>query len=133
MFTGGVYGDGYHELMAHAAIYVQATTVGGVHPALVEAMGHGRPIVCADTAENRETLGDAGLFFAPGDAAHCAQALRRLWNDAGLRADLGARARRRAQSEYSWEHVTAAYEQLLFGLAGRRVRGRRPGAGFTSP
>jgi glycosyltransferase involved in cell wall biosynthesis len=113
VFTGGVYGPGYHELQAHAAIYIQATTVGGVHPALIEAMGHGRSIICADTPEQRETLGDAGLYFAPGDAASLARAMRTLWHDPERRRELGERARRRAVQEYSWDHVTSAYERLF--------------------
>lgn len=40
-FAGGVYGRGYDELRAHAACYVQATDVGGTHPALLEAMSAG--------------------------------------------------------------------------------------------
>jgi glycosyltransferase involved in cell wall biosynthesis len=118
VFTGGVYGDGYHELQAHARCYVHATTVGGVHPALIEAMAHGSAIVCADTPENRETLGEAGVFYTPDDVAACADALRRVCGDEQLSAHLGALARQRALSEYSWEHVTDAYERLIEDLRG---------------
>ena len=45
LFPGAIYGEGYRELLAHAAAYVQATEVGGTHPALVEALGYGR-VVC---------------------------------------------------------------------------------------
>ena len=38
-FVGAIYGAGYRVLRSHAAAYVQATEVGGTHPALVEAMG----------------------------------------------------------------------------------------------
>ena len=41
MLTGYVFGDGYAELQSNALLYVQATEVGGTHPALVEAMGRG--------------------------------------------------------------------------------------------
>ncbi|HET9050788.1 MAG TPA: glycosyltransferase, partial [Candidatus Dormibacteraeota bacterium] len=123
VFTGGVYGAGYHELMSHAAIYVQATTVGGVHPALVEAMGHGRAIVCADTPENREALGDSGVYFGPGDAAALGVQLERLSSDPALRAELGRRARARARRLYSWEEVASDYESLLADL----VEARRAG------
>ena len=41
MLTGYVFGDGYAELQSNALAYVQATEVGGTHPALVEAMGRG--------------------------------------------------------------------------------------------
>ncbi len=41
--------------------YIHATEVGGTHPALVEAMGAGRPVLYYDTPENREVAGDAGV------------------------------------------------------------------------
>ena len=41
IFTGYVFGDGYKELQSNAYFYVQATEVGGTHPALVEGMGFG--------------------------------------------------------------------------------------------
>ena len=51
-------------LQSNALAYVQATEVGGTHPALVEAMGAGNAIVANDVPEHRETLGDAGLYYA---------------------------------------------------------------------
>jgi len=39
---GAIYGEGYHELESHCFAYIHATTVGGTHPALIEAMGRGR-------------------------------------------------------------------------------------------
>ena len=35
--TGAIYGDGYRDLQRSAMGYIQATSVGGTHPALVEA------------------------------------------------------------------------------------------------
>ena len=47
---------------------MHATEVGGTHPALVEAMGFGNCMLVHDVPENREVVGDAGLFFdAPPD------------------------------------------------------------------
>ncbi|HEV8293210.1 MAG TPA: DUF1972 domain-containing protein, partial [Tepidisphaeraceae bacterium] len=64
LFCGPVYGPGYHALQAHAYAYIQATEVGGTHPALVEAMGYGNLVLANDTPENREVLADAGLYYA---------------------------------------------------------------------
>src|SRR5207244_12428460 len=38
VFTGFQFGEAYGVLLRHAACNVQATEVGGTHPALVEAM-----------------------------------------------------------------------------------------------
>ncbi len=59
-FVGAIYGAGYRVLQSHAIAYVQATEVGGTHPALVEAMGAGNAILANDVPEHREILGDAG-------------------------------------------------------------------------
>src|SRR5262249_24518208 len=35
LFPGAIYGEGYRQLLAGAGAYIQATEVGGTHPALV--------------------------------------------------------------------------------------------------
>src|SRR6185436_2565423 len=62
-FPGALYGMDYRELQSHAYLYVHATEVGGTHPALIEAMGAGNCVLVFDTPENREVVGDCGLYF----------------------------------------------------------------------
>lgn len=115
-FLGAIYGHGYHILRSHAAAYVQATEVGGTHPALVEAMGAGNAIIANDVPEHREALGDAGLYYrGPVELAARFQA---VLDDPMLAANLRARASVRASTEFSWEHVTDSYEAWLLGLVG---------------
>ncbi|MBA2624259.1 MAG: DUF1972 domain-containing protein, partial [Acidimicrobiia bacterium] len=54
------------SLLALAATYVHAHSVGGMNPSLVEAMGAGALVAALDTPFNRETVGAAGAYFAPG-------------------------------------------------------------------
>jgi glycosyltransferase involved in cell wall biosynthesis len=113
-FLGAVYGRGYRALQGGAAIYVQATEVGGTHPALVEAMGVGNAIIANDVPEHREVLGDAGLYYrTTGDLA---AGLQSVLDDPGLAGDLRNRARERAESLFHWDRVTDAYEEWLQGL-----------------
>ena len=63
LLAGAIYGEGYRQLLANAAVYVQATEVGGTHPALVEALGYGRVVCYNSTPENEEVAGGAGLPF----------------------------------------------------------------------
>jgi glycosyltransferase involved in cell wall biosynthesis len=113
-FLGAIYGDGYKILRSHAAAYVQATEVGGTHPALVEAMGFGNAIVANDVPEHRETLGDAGRYYrGPTELAAQLQALR---DDPGIARDLGRRAGERAAAIYGWDAITEAYEAWLLDL-----------------
>jgi glycosyltransferase involved in cell wall biosynthesis len=113
ILPGYVFGDGYAELQSNALAYVQATEVGGTHPALVEAMGRGACIVANDVPEHREVLGEAGAYYRRNDPADLAAQLVALVGDPGRRASLGKAASARAAAEFSWDHVTDAYEDLF--------------------
>ncbi len=113
VFTGGVYGDGYRELQCHALAYVQATEVGGTHPALVEAMGFGNCVLAHDTPEHREVLGDAGLFFDAHRPETLAALFDRIVADPALVEGYRVRATARAAARYSWDRVTEQYEAIL--------------------
>ncbi len=113
LLPGALYGEAYRELLQHAAIYVHATEVGGTHPALVEAMGFGRPLVVHDTPENREAAGEAALFVNARSAESLAAALTSLLSDPSARERSGRAALERARRDYRWEAVADAYETLL--------------------
>jgi glycosyltransferase involved in cell wall biosynthesis len=114
-FPGAIYGTGYRELQSHAFAYIQATEVGGTHPALVESMGAGNCIIAKDTPENREVLADSGLFFR--DADDLAEQMDRTLKDDALVTRLRSSSQSRAKACYSWDAVTNAYEKLFRELA----------------
>ena len=115
LLPGALYGEPYHELLSNAAVYVHATEVGGTHPALVEAMGAGRPLVVHDTPENRETSGEAALYVDARRAESLAAGLTALLSDPAARESSGRAARARACALYLWDSVADAYEALLAG------------------
>ena len=119
MLTGYVFGDGYAELQSNALLYIQATEVGGTHPALVEAMGRGAAIVANDVPEHREVLGDVGRYYARNDAADLGRVLAELVADGPGRAALGTAAAERAKSQFSWDHVTDDYVTLFTRMVAR--------------
>ena len=123
LFLGGVYGKGYRILQAHAFAYVQATEVGGTHPALVEAMGCANAIVAKDVAEHRETLGGAGLYYR--EPAELTYQLGRILADDALASSLRKKSQERARRLYSWDTITDRYEAWLEGICNdhRRRRG----------
>jgi glycosyltransferase involved in cell wall biosynthesis len=108
-FVGAIYGDGYRALQSNAALYVQATEVGGTHPALVEAMGYGNAIVANDVPEHREVLGDAGRYYR--GPVELAARLAELLADPSTVASLRVAARARASERYGWDGITDAYER----------------------
>jgi exopolysaccharide biosynthesis WecB/TagA/CpsF family protein len=115
-FLGAIYGSGYKILRSHATAYVQATEVGGTHPALVEAMGFGNVILANEVPEHRETLADAGLYYRGAD--ELAVQLQKVLDDPTFAADLGRRAHERARKMYGWDAITDSYEAWMAGLCG---------------
>ncbi len=107
-FLGAVYGLSYRILRSHATAYVQATEVGGTHPALVEAMGYSNAILANDVPEHRETLGDSGRYYC--GSGELADQLQALLDDPSLAEELGRRAHERARELYAWDAITDAYE-----------------------
>ncbi len=114
LFPGAIYGLGYRELQSHAHAYIQATEVGGTHPALVEAMGAGNCVIVNNTPENREVVGDCGLYFQ--DAESLTHQIRVTLKDVELVECLRKEAADRAKACYSWDAVTSAYEKLFKDL-----------------
>ena len=117
LFPGALYGVDYRTLQRNALIYIQATEVGGTHPALIEAMGSGGAVLAHDTSENREVGGDAVGYFELRPAETLSGMLSEwLRNPADLDR-MRAAARERAAARYQWEVVAGAYERLFAGLS----------------
>lgn len=113
-FLGAVYGQGYRALQQSAYAYVQATEVGGTHPALIEAMGFGNYVIANGTAENREVVGDAGVFYQGVDSLR--DALQTVLDDPARREVYRKRAMQRVRDRYSWDTVTDRYEAMFRDL-----------------
>ena len=114
IFTGYVFGEGYREFQSHAACYIQATEVGGTHPALVEAMGHGNCILAHDVPEHREVLGNTGIYFDVKRPETLTGVLQGLLSRNDEIEKYRALTLKRVKAHYTWESVTAAYERLFY-------------------
>lgn len=123
LFPGALYGDDYATLQRKALLYVQATEVGGTHPALVEAMASGGAVIANGTPENREVGGDAVLYFELGERETLSALLGSLLADRARIEALREPARQRARSLYNWERVTSDYEALFQSMVAPRATG----------
>jgi glycosyltransferase involved in cell wall biosynthesis len=119
VIPGAIYGEGYRQLQSNCAAYIQATEVGGTHPALIESMGRGCMVLYMNTLENVEVANDSGIVFS--DTDDLVQKLQAAVDTpASERAVWGERARHRVEKLYSWDAVTDQYEALLQNLVSGR-------------
>lgn len=114
LFTGCLFGDAYRELLSNAYFYVQATEVGGTHPALLEAMGAGNCVLANDVPEHREVLGDAGVYFRGKDDLKNKMML--LMNDEKTVKEKKIAAVEVIMEWYSWDKITDEYEQMFCNI-----------------
>lgn len=120
VFPGAIYGDGYRQLLSNAFAFIQATEVGGTHPALVEAMGYGNVVLVNDTPENREVAAGAALYFRARQPSSLAERLSWVLEHPDDLDGLRQAAAHGAAERYSWEVITEQYRVMFEEMAGRR-------------
>jgi glycosyltransferase involved in cell wall biosynthesis len=112
---------GYRSDEDVRALYDAATVLAlpslgeGFGLPLVEAMACGLPTAVSGVSALPEIGGDAAMYFDPADASAMAAVIARLFDDEGLRADLGQKGIRRAK-DFDWaktaEQTLAFYRQV---------------------
>ena len=119
---------GYLEPTDIQVLYRRATAL--VFPSLyegwglpiVEAFSSGLPVACSNVTSLPELVNDAALVFDPYDPEDIAAAIRRLWTDDVLAAELSERGRE-AVGRYDWRQTA-----LIMRAHYRRVAGLPLGA-----
>ncbi len=110
----------YEGDAALVARYYQAADIYA-HPAradtfpgsILEAMACGLPVVASRVGGIPEQIsdGETGLLVEAGDASQFAARLARLWDDATLRARLGAQAAAHARQHFDVRRYVSDHEQ----------------------
>ena len=95
VFTGPVSDEELAVYYRHAAVYISMSEHEGFCVPLVEAMAADVPVLAYAAAAVPDTLGGAGVQFAPKDLEYAAELLGALAFDDDLRADVIAGQRRR--------------------------------------
>jgi glycosyltransferase involved in cell wall biosynthesis len=108
----------------HAAdAFVFASSCENLPNILLEAMAAGLPIACSGRGPMPEVLGDGGLYFDPLRPREVTAALRKLVQDASLRARLASNAHDRAR-DFSWSACTRETFRFLRNVAANSCRPR---------
>ena len=118
LLPGAIYGHDYRTLQRNALIYIQATEVGGTHPALIEAMGSGGCVLSNETPENREVGGGVVGYFVLNPQETLSGTLSEWLDSPERRETMQTGARARVAERYTWSQVTDQYEALFAELAG---------------
>jgi glycosyltransferase involved in cell wall biosynthesis len=98
-----------------AALFVFPSLYEGFGLPPLEAMASGTPVVTSNVSSLPEVVGDAALLIDPMDPAAIAQAMARVLNEPGLRAELVQRGFDRVK-QFSWERSVARVRQVYAEL-----------------
>ena len=98
VFTGFVPDDHLPAFYDAADGFVFPSLYEGFGLPPLEAMAYGAPVVVSNSSSLPEVVGDAGLLVDPESVDSIADGIAQLVTDPELRAELGARGVRRAQT-----------------------------------
>jgi glycosyltransferase involved in cell wall biosynthesis len=112
IFTGAVPDEDLAVYYRLAAVYISLSEHEGFCAPLLEAMAADVPVLAYSAAAVPETLGGAGIQFAPKDLEYAAELAGALAFDDGLRARVIAGQRRRL-ADFTDDRITRALDRCL--------------------
>ncbi len=116
IFTGGIYGEGYRELISNCFCYIQATEVGGTHPALIENMAVGNIIIANKTVENFEVAKGCALFYKKNNMDKLVEKMKFVLDSHSSLEYMRKNAISRVKKFYTWNKIVDEYENLFFDI-----------------
>lgn len=107
---------------ADIAIEPKAGDSGEASGKLLNYMAAGLPVVCFDTPNNREILGEHGCYASAGSADGLVEGLAELAAGRDAARARGLAGRQRVRAKYSWDASAAILEQLYRDCLGSERR-----------
>lgn len=120
--TGRVPFDDVGGYLAAADIAIEPKPAdsGEASGKLLNYMAAGLPVVCFDTPNNREILGEHGCYASAGSADALVECVAELAADREGARRRGLAGQQRARASYSWDASAAILERLYRDSLGTR-------------
>lgn len=113
IFTGILQGKEYDEICSNSLAYVETKSIGGTHPALLEAMAFGKCVIVKDTKENQEVIGDSGYLYNNFSSLRLEDQLKYVISHPKNARRIGNIGKKRVHALYNWKDVISRYEAIL--------------------
>jgi glycosyltransferase involved in cell wall biosynthesis len=123
--VGSVPDEDMGALYTLSAGLVMPTFFGPTNIPPLEAWHFGRPVITSDIRGVREQIGDAGILVNPRSPEALANAMKQLWRDDALCAQLVARGKKRLAT-YSWDAFLEKVAAVVMEARERVRSGRTP-------
>ena len=115
-FVGTVYDQELlKKIRENAYGYFHGHEVGGTNPSLLEALATTDLNLLLDVGFNKEVAEDSALYFSKEDGMLANLIDNELKEDEIK--ELGNKARKRINSEYTWNKIVDKYEKLLLNYS----------------
>ncbi len=104
-------------LMKYSVCLIFPSLVEAMSMVLLEAASLGIPVISSDIEENRDILGEDGIYFRSGDVGSLMERLRWILDN---QADAGQKAadlQRLVHSRYSWDRIADRYLEVYRRVA----------------
>lgn len=118
-FVGGF--SEYEDILDAVDVAVQSSLVDVSGFSILEAMGHGRPVVAFNTGTACEIIEDqdTGRLVPKGDVSALAEAIEEITGDKGKAQEMGSEARQRAMEKFDIQKIARDTLDLYGQLAAK--------------
>lgn len=103
----------FREVYETSTIFVHPSSAESFGIVLLEAMSAGCAIITTNTTGCSEVVGDTALLVRSENSEDIKQALLKLIDNDKLKSELGVKARKRAEEEFTWEKIAKQYEKVF--------------------
>lgn len=113
IFAGILKRDHYEEIVSNSYAYVETKSIGGTHPALLDAMTYGKPVIAKDIMENKEVVSDGGYLYKKSNPSSLSNQLKYILSHRKEAEKLALTAKKRLKLDYNWQSVVKKYESTF--------------------